>query len=448
MKRLICYFEPKQDSTYPWLLKHPKLKNGLAKFKTRSEAIKWYMLLKFETSIWFHNDNKIFGGQLTIDNEENDWNNYIKIKGFDGGETYEGLCQEFGISPTTFQVNYDHLKSETQELDFVLLHDPNNYFPPELEIAKKSRKEMVDLEQVNQLKAKYEEQINNLQQELENKENTTEYIIKENKPGYTVVYKEFAKLEINKKLDSLALYLTKLRQLDKILEVQNISKEDYLRISQNFDHLNHNVTTITNFENEEIKELIFKVHKLIIKVQESILSKLKIDDNLANLPEFFAYYYNEEKEQKISLAYETSFVLVGLEHIGFVKENLYDYPVDYIIDPSKYGVAIINDLNELVKEVSDVVQEQNIAETVSKETPKEFSPTVNTLFMPEFWTGKQQTTDIEYITKTQLVLDDTNRKEVSKTRKIVKYILLLVAIGITIGIILGILQLAGVYNFY
>nr|WP_307915642.1 hypothetical protein [Mycoplasmopsis bovis] len=34
MKRLNCTYEIKQDNNFPWLLKHPKVKKGLAKFKT------------------------------------------------------------------------------------------------------------------------------------------------------------------------------------------------------------------------------------------------------------------------------------------------------------------------------------------------------------------------------------------------------------------------------
>ncbi|OAD18423.1 hypothetical protein MM26B8_02080 [Mycoplasmopsis meleagridis] len=171
MKRLLCYYEKKQDATYPWLLKHPKIKSGLAKFKTRQEAIQWYMLLKFETSIWFQNDQKIFGGQLSIDNEDDSWYNYVKVSGFDGGETYEGVCDEFGIDPRTFQYDYATAEKRLKNLDFVLLHDPYTYFPPELEISKKSRKEMLDIDKVNELLAQREKEIKDQhEQELQEKE--------------------------------------------------------------------------------------------------------------------------------------------------------------------------------------------------------------------------------------------------------------------------------------
>lgn len=253
MKRLLCYYEKKQDATYPWLLKHPKIKSGLAKFKTRQEAIQWYMLLKFETSIWFQNDQKIFGGQLSIDNEDDSWYNYVKVSGFDGGETYEGVCDEFGIDPRTFQYDYATAEKRLENLDFVLLHDPYTYFPPELEISKKSRKEMLDIDKVNELLAQREkeikdqheqelqekeEEIIDLKKELQEKEDTTTEVIVENREtriGYSVYYRNFADLDVDKQLDALALYYTKIRDLTKKLETQQISSSDYERITRNFE---------------------------------------------------------------------------------------------------------------------------------------------------------------------------------------------------------------------
>ncbi|WP_029906279.1 MAG3090 family protein [Mycoplasmopsis opalescens] len=149
MKRLNLTYEKAKDKKYPWLLKHPKIKSGLAKFKTREDAINWYLTLDFETAIWFQAPNKIFGGQLTTDKDEkNVWRYYVKTKGFDGGDTYTETCEQWFIDPATALRKKG--ASKTEGFDYVELHDPQTYFPAELEVVKKevSKVDLVDIEEI------------------------------------------------------------------------------------------------------------------------------------------------------------------------------------------------------------------------------------------------------------------------------------------------------------
>lgn len=362
MKRLNCTYEVKQDPVYPWLLKHPKIKSGLAKFKTRQEALEWYTLLQFETAIWFQNDKRIFAGQLASDFEDNTWSYYIKVAGFDGGATYEGMCEELSINPRTFEFDSKKVAKKLKNLDFILLHDPYTYFPEELEIAKRSRKEMVDLELVNKLKNEYEEKIKGLEKELQNKEEETAEIellkselseknneiivIKETAKQYEsklqpVSFVEFKKLEEAKQLDALALYLSKLKRINEDLKSQTIPVVDYNRIFDNFEALDVQLDKAQKKASEENSKLFEQVKTKLKDEEADLLRKLKIDEKLADTPDKFAYYKDEEKAQKVSVAYETSFVLMELEHVGFVSKGKYAYPVDYLVEPAKYAVAIV-----------------------------------------------------------------------------------------------------------
>lgn len=408
MKRLNCTYEAKKDSVYPWLLKHPKIKSGLAKFKTRQEALEWYSLLQFETAIWFQNDKRIFAGQLASDFEDDKWSYYIKVAGFDGGATYEGMCEELSINPRTFEFDAKKVAKKLDKLDFVLLHDPYTYFPEELEIAKRSRKEMVDLDLVNKLKSEYEEKIKGLEQELQNKEEETAEIqllkdelseknneiivIKETAKQFEsklqpVEYVEFKKLEESKQLDALALYLSKLKKVNADLESQVIPVADYNRIFDNFENLDTQIEKAQKRASEENAVLFDQVKSKIKEMEAELLRKLKLDESLADTPDKFAYYNSEEKEQKVSVAYETSFVLMELEHVGFVSKNKYPYPVDYLVEPAKYAVAIIGSDEKVVANSSSKsaeVEEVKPTKAKEKEVVKtKEEPKTSTLLIKE-----------------------------------------------------------------
>ncbi|VEU76862.1 MAG3090 family protein [Mycoplasmopsis columbina] len=362
MKRLNCTYEVKQDAKYPWLLKHPKIKTGLAKFKTRQEALEWYMLLQFETAIWFQNDKRIFAGQLTTDLEDDVWNYYVKVAGFDGGATYEGICEELSINPSTFELDSKKLTKKLKDLDFVLLHDPYTYFPAELEIAKKERKDLVDLKAVEELKARYEEKINVLESELKEKEELEKTTLIKLNPAY---YERLSELETQKQLDAVALYLAKLKYITTHTEAKNVPVEDYDRIYDNFEALEKEVAAISAQKDEKTKKLFDHISEKTREQQAALLKKLTAKENVKNVPENFAYYTNKNGENS-SVAYETSFILLELAHIGFVAKKSYPYPVDYLVEPEKYSVAIIEG-DELENTTSQNVAKEEKVEEVKKE---------------------------------------------------------------------------------
>ncbi|UUD35371.1 hypothetical protein NPA07_00630 [Mycoplasmopsis caviae] len=189
MKRLNLLWKQKEDATYPWLLKHPKIKEGLAKFKTRQDAVDWFLNFGDEVYIWFQNSEGIFGGQLAVLESENpkdkDTKKLLsipKVSGFDGGETYNGVCEEFSIHPSYLsrEPYKSALAKRVPEIDFVLISDPATYFPADLEMKKRSQSSYVDLNAIKaslELKIKEleeqknasDETINNLKEQLENK---------------------------------------------------------------------------------------------------------------------------------------------------------------------------------------------------------------------------------------------------------------------------------------
>lgn len=367
MKRLNCTYEVSKDAQYPWLLKHPKIKSGLAKFKTRQEALEWYMLLNFETAIWFQNEKRIFAGQLTIDNDDKKWFYYIKTAGFDGGATYEGMCEELNINPKKFTHNNDEAAKRLKNLDFVLLHDPNTYFPPELEIAKKERKDVVDVEalrsEIEELKSELqarEEQtaeISLLKEELEksrihtseveDKVNITEKTIVKtiyeydlSKAKDTVEYREFINLDSNDYIAALVLYLNKLETVRDNLVETVVSKAEYARIEKNFNDLAHQIVSLNDKEFKN-KPYLQKIIEKLNNVETEILNRLTVKEDLNDEPVNNAYYYNKSRSLNIPVSYETSFVLVGLIHAGFVPRSEYSYPIDYVANDFNYGIVVL-----------------------------------------------------------------------------------------------------------
>lgn len=164
MKRLTLSFDKKNKDDYPWILKHPKVKDNLARFKNRHDAIDWFLDLDYECYIWFQNNEGIFGGQLAcIENEAGNKKEMIyipKVTGFDGGEKYDEICSEFRIHPS-LMTRYFYKKQideNLKKIDFKLESDPKTYFPKDLEMTKKKTSTYFDLTSIRaNLEAKIEE---------------------------------------------------------------------------------------------------------------------------------------------------------------------------------------------------------------------------------------------------------------------------------------------------
>ncbi|RMX35651.1 MAG3090 family protein [Mycoplasmopsis fermentans] len=366
MKRLNCTYEVKKDPIYPWLLKHPKIKIGLAKFKTRQEALEWYMLLKYETAVWYQNDQKIFEGQLTCDCEDGQWSYYIKTAGFDGGGTYEGNCRQIGINPSTFQHDDYDAKRRLRNLDFVLISDPATYFPPELEIAKKKKKS--DVVDVDAIRAQFQEQINILltqihennaeadkelellKQELAKKDmNFNEMarkmeLLRQNyKPLEGVTYMNYITLSFDDYVGGVALYTEKIKNIIETTPKQNISEADYNNIKKNYANFNKQLLEVEANPNFPHADLVQKMHAELSTTFESLLSLLVLDPKLEDTPANRGYFLNKETKQKQEISWATSYVLVDLYHVGFVPYEEYEYAIPYLAIRNKFAVTVINE---------------------------------------------------------------------------------------------------------
>ena len=203
MKRLTLLYQPDQDEKYPWLLKHPKIEAGLAKFQTRADAIDWFLSEPDEVYIWFQNDKAIFGGQLAVIEQENVKEGTEKklltipnISKFDGGESYDAICKEFSIHPSYLSREpfKAALAKRVPTIDFVLISDRATYFPKELEMKKKSQSSYVDL---NSIKASLELKI----QELQNEKLASEETIKGLQDQ--LENKKFDFMKVNEEIDAL-----------------------------------------------------------------------------------------------------------------------------------------------------------------------------------------------------------------------------------------------------
>lgn len=167
MKRLTLLYDSKNEE-YPWVLKHPKVKANLARFKTRKDAVNWYLSFDWESYIWFQNNKGIFGGQLACIENEQGTKKYMmcipKVSGFDGEEKYADICSEFKIHPALMTRHFyqDTIDEELKNLDYIQESDPQTYFPADLEMKKKGKSSYLDLVSI---KADLEQKIEQLQSE-------------------------------------------------------------------------------------------------------------------------------------------------------------------------------------------------------------------------------------------------------------------------------------------
>ncbi|WP_051622765.1 MAG3090 family protein [Mycoplasmopsis primatum] len=394
MKRLNCTYEIKQDKEFPWLLKHPKVKFGLAKFKTRQDALNWYMLLDFETAIWFQDDQRIFAGQLTIDSEGDEWYYYIKTAGFDGEATYEGSCRELGINPYNFKRDRDLEKQKGKNIvegrDYILISDPNSYFPPSLEITKRKRKDVIDLDAIriqfqqqidilmNQLHSNNEvadKELELLKAELAKKDLKLEEIankidlLKQNRPTLQgVTYEEFIKLGVGDTVGAIALYTEKLKKIIDAYVDKQINKNDFEKIHKNINDFENGISYKISLMDEKNQRLIEKLHNEFSNVSSQLLNLLKVNDELDDTYDNQAFYRNKD-EKLIPICWESSFVLVELKHVGFVTLDEYHYSIPYLAVRSNYSVTLVDSTDE----AHTITYQSTGEEVVNSDAKNEFN---------------------------------------------------------------------------
>lgn len=404
MKRLNCLYENRKDKKYPWLLKHPKIKDGLAKFKTRQEAIDWFLSLDLEVALWFQNDKKIFDGQLTSDFDEGKFSYFIKTNGFDGGATYEQCCKEFSINPSQFTRSKFAAHERLRDLDYVQISDPKTYFPPELEIAKATnKKEVVDVEA---LKSSYQEQINLLLTQMDDQSKEAQKSMDElkqeiNKKDINVIemkksmerlqnnmkvseglhYCRYINLAVDEFVGAFGLYVEKLNSIKNSIYGKKISSKDYALITNNFDSAEKEISAIESMEDFQYHKTIVKLHKEFLKAKSEILTKINEDPTTNDSTLHRAYVQDAKKGIYTPLSWETSYIIMNLKHIGFVEYSDYKYTISYLAQNVVNKFMVLTDDEEekeedmsKKKEEKVELKEEIIVEPMSEPIKNEVKP--------------------------------------------------------------------------
>nr|WP_307929242.1 hypothetical protein [Mycoplasmopsis bovis] len=333
------------------------------------------MLLDYETAVWFQDNQKIFAGQLTIDYEDGEWYYYIKTKDFDGDATYDGVCHELGINPYNYKRDRDAEIKKGKKLvegrDYILISDPATYFPLNLEILKRKRKDVVDIEH---MKVQYETKILSLQEqinsndehiseelkqsreelakkELELKEISNKInLLKQNTLSrQEVKYVQFIELKGSDIFGATALYNDKIKKAIESLDNKKISWDDFNRIKKNFSDFESSIVYKKSRMSDKGLRLISILYDEFKTISIELLSKLEpiddLDDSFANRA-----FYKGSEGKLVSVSWELSFVLVEFMHVGFVPEDEYTYSIPYLVERSKYLVTLIDagDNNKIV----------------------------------------------------------------------------------------------------
>ncbi|MGZ9756420.1 MAG3090 family protein [Mycoplasma sp. 4423] len=147
MKRLLCLYKPALNKNYPWVLKHPKVKDALAQFKTRKDAMNWFLSLGYDCATWFQTDQKVFGGIFISEWKEGVDFYEINVDKFDGNVVESDVLSEFFIDSKTGARKSDEARDYLERLnDFKVLRKHETYFPVDDEFIIERKKSAKDLE--------------------------------------------------------------------------------------------------------------------------------------------------------------------------------------------------------------------------------------------------------------------------------------------------------------
>ncbi|WP_406616853.1 MAG3090 family protein [Mycoplasmopsis adleri] len=140
MKKVGIFYD--ENSTYPWVLKHPKMETIIGKFKSPVDAFNWFLSFNIEALILLSNKDKVQTGQIAyVKDEEHtkQWYCYASATGFDYDVTYLSICKEFNIDPIekVKKESLKELKDLAKDLIFEYDNDPKKYFVPKYNIIKK-----------------------------------------------------------------------------------------------------------------------------------------------------------------------------------------------------------------------------------------------------------------------------------------------------------------------
>ncbi|WP_036452767.1 MAG3090 family protein [Mycoplasma buteonis] len=385
MKRLQCLYKPNKDKNYPWALKHPKVDSALAVFKTRKDAMTWFLSLEYDCATWFQNDKKVWGGLLIAEKDatSNKMEYELNVEKFDGNLNYEETLEELNIKEDGYRNEKGAKKALEAVLDYKVLSDHHTYFPVDDDIVIERKKSKKDLE-IEELRAKilelsalltsansdFKDEVAKLMEQLQDSSSDKELLkrqieilkarqeaeakkeVKEvEKPVEKEVVKEIVKevireVEVPAKSDvvkytsfdeltdinkakSLALYAKKMEKVVQQLTEQTVtSQEDYKEINNN---LNLVSTKIKNLESkgvldEDAQKLLklttFSYNRTLEAFNKKLVGSKDIKDNPST-----AVYVKTESGDNLKLAQVSSYVLLENKHVGFVPEKDYHYAI-------------------------------------------------------------------------------------------------------------------------
>ncbi|MBN4084561.1 MAG3090 family protein [Mycoplasma sp. CSL10166] len=158
MKRLLCLYKPSNDKNYPWALKHPKVKSALALFKTRKDAMNWFLELGYDCATYFQTEKKVFGGLFISEkNEDGIFEFEVNTERYDGNVDEFDILREFNVDQKTGLRNYEEAGKYLREIvDFKVLRDHETYFPADDDFVIERKKNPKDV-QIEKLQKQIEE---------------------------------------------------------------------------------------------------------------------------------------------------------------------------------------------------------------------------------------------------------------------------------------------------
>ncbi|WP_036464639.1 coiled-coil domain-containing protein [Mycoplasmopsis sturni] len=149
MKRLQCLYKPSYNREYPWTLKHPKVNQPLALFKSRKDAINWFLSKGLECATWFQTEDKIWGGLLVAEKVPHGFDYELNVDKFDGGLDLRKTAEELYIFERSGQRDRknaeEYLKTITDfKPVWSNMDDIEPYFPKDDDwtAPKKSKKDL------------------------------------------------------------------------------------------------------------------------------------------------------------------------------------------------------------------------------------------------------------------------------------------------------------------
>ncbi|WP_025755533.1 MAG3090 family protein [Mycoplasmopsis cricetuli] len=429
MKRLQCLYKPNNNRDYPWALKHPKVSQPLALFKTRKDAMNWFLSKDLECATWFQTEEKIWGGLLLAERVGEDFEFELNVDKFDGGLNYENIADELNIFPTTGLRDKRRAGQYVRYLtDFKPVYknmeNIEPYFPKDDDfIAPKKSKKDLEIESLKEQISKllleisrsgdqYKHEIDDLMERLNDEKSdksqllaeinalreksqeqikqpeVEKVIIKEiikEVPVEKIVYKEskharkryikFAyidTLDLATQAEVTALYAHKLQLInDQILDGTKISEEEFNKVKENYVPVIRYILDLEERMESQSRytKLLYKTAADIINREiDILLDKVSLDERKEFTTESAIYVTDIDQKTVISLDQALSFVEYKDKYVAFVPEQNYKHAI-LLHESYEHAKELV--LLESFKEI-EVVKTQIKEVSTENATPSEF----------------------------------------------------------------------------